>query len=226
MEAIILSGGLGTRLSPVLKNLPKPMAPVSGRPFLDYILSWIACYRVSKIVFAAGYMSDKIESFFGSSYEGIPVEYSIENEPLGTGGGILKATEKIGDNDFLVINGDTYFPLDLVEFSKGHMAMGGKITIALKEMCNFSRYGAVELDGENNITGFNEKEFRTKGLINGGAYFINKKFIMGLELPEKFSFERDLLEKHTGSNLKGQVFNCPFLDIGIPEDYLRAHVVL
>lgn len=226
MEAVILAGGLGTRLSLVLKDLPKPMAPVGKRPFLEFLLDWLTGYEISKIILSVGYKSEIIRSFFGIGFNGVPIEYSNEDEPLGTGGAVLNAMEKIEGNDFLVLNGDTFFPVNLDEFRERHISMGGDITVALKEMVDFSRYGAVDMDPVNSIVRFHEKEFRKAGLINGGIYLINKGFITGLNLPEKFSLEKDVLEKQTGGKVKGMVFQSPFIDIGIPEDYFRAQAVL
>jgi D-glycero-alpha-D-manno-heptose 1-phosphate guanylyltransferase len=226
MEAVILAGGLGTRLSSVLKEVPKPMAPVGERPFLEFLLEWLTGYEISKIIMSVGYKSEIISSFFGIGFNGVPIEYSNEEEPLGTGGGVLKAVEKIEGNDFLVLNGDTYFPVNLHDFRKRHISMKGDITVALKEMHDFSRYGAVDIDMNNSIIRFHEKEFRKTGLINGGIYLINKDFITGLNLPERFSFEKDVLEKHTGGNIKGIMYQSQFIDIGIPEDYFKAQVVL
>ena len=226
MEAVILAGGLGTRLSSVLKEIPKPMAPVGERPFLEFLLDWLTGYEISKIILSVGYKSEIISSFFGIGFNGVPIEYSNEEEPLGTGGALLKAIQMIEGNCFLVLNGDTYFPVNLNEFQERHISMGGDITLALKEMFDFRRYGAVEMDMNNNIVRFDEKEFHKAGLINGGIYLINKSFITGLNLPERFSLEKDVLKKNTGGNLKGMVFQNPFIDIGIPEDYLRAQVVL
>jgi D-glycero-alpha-D-manno-heptose 1-phosphate guanylyltransferase len=226
MEAVILAGGLGTRLSSVLKEVPKPMAPVGERPFLEFLLEWLTGYEISKIIMSVGYKSEIISSFFGIGFNGVPIEYSNEEEPLGTGGGVLKAVEKIEGNDFLVLNGDTYFPVNLHDFRKRHISMKGDITVALKEMHDFSRYGAVDIDMNNSIIRFHEKEFRKTGLINGGIYLINKDFITGLNLPERFSFEKDVLEKYTDRNIKGMVYQSQFIDIGIPEDYFKAQAVL
>ena len=226
MEAIILAGGLGTWLRAVIQNLPKPMAPVREKPFLEYLLHWLTGYGIKKIIMSVGYKSELISSYFGTTFQKVPVLYSVEKEPLGTGGGVLKALENIEDNDFLVLNGDTYFPVNLEEFRAGHVAMEGDITVALKEMSDFKRYGAVDLDDKRNIVGFQEKEFRRNGLINGGLYFMKKDFIKGLDLPGRFSLENDLLRKYTNGNVKGMIFSSPFIDIGIPEDYLKANIVL
>lgn len=226
MEVIILAGGLGTRLRDVIRDIPKPMAPVAGRPFLDYILEWIRRYPVRKIIISAGYRADVIRDYFGSRVFDIPVEYVIEKEPLGTGGALKFAIEKTKEDDVLVLNGDTWFPLDLSRLMEFHSSEGSMFTMALKRMSDSDRYGTVNLEG-NIITGFNEKKYFDEGLINGGIYVINRKFPESWEMPKVFSLEKDILEKNAGKPfLKGMIFDEPFLDIGIPEDYAKAEKML
>jgi D-glycero-alpha-D-manno-heptose 1-phosphate guanylyltransferase len=226
MEAVILAGGLGTRLRGTVPDLPKPMAPVGGTPFLRYLLEWLAEYPVSRLIFSIGYMPESIMDYFGDSFNGIPLEYAIEEEPLGTGGAIIRACGKISEPDFLVINGDTYFPVDLSELYSFHTRQSAFITIALKRMKDFSRYGAVECTDET-IIQFHEKKLCRDGLINGGIYAINRKRILSYNLPEAFSFEKEILEKSAGTgDLRGIVFDEPFLDIGIPEEYHRAGTII
>lgn len=227
MEVIILAGGLGTRLRSVVNDVPKPMALVNNKPFLEYILKWLSIYNINKIIISAGYKADCIKSYFGSSFKKIPIDYVVEDEPLGTGGGILKALGLTSDENIMVVNGDTYFPIDIDIFLSEHMRLNGKITIALKEMTDFDRYGSVSVDNNFNIYKFHEKLFIQHGLINGGIYFINKKFIQDSSLPMKFSFEKEVLEKEVvNKKIKGIQFNNQFVDIGIPDDYHKANQLL
>ncbi len=227
MEVVILAGGFGRRLRTVVDNIPKPMAPVRNKPFLEYILTWLSQYNIKKAVLSVGYKYESIVSYFGNEFNKIPLVYAIESEPLGTGGGILNALNKITDENFLVVNGDTFFPVDLNAFLTGHLLMNGNITVALKEMTNFDRYGAVDIDKENKIIQFHEKKYQEEGLINGGIYLLKKSFISELDLPLRFSFENEVLEKQSKENkLKGMVFREGFLDIGIPEDYQKAARIL
>ncbi len=227
MEVIVLAGGLGTRLRSVINDIPKPMALVKNKPFLEYVLTWLSGYNITKIVFSAGYKADIIKSYFRNDFKGIPIEYAIEIEPLGTGGGILSALSYLYDENVLVLNGDTYFPIDIDDFYIGHLTMGGNITIALKEMTNFNRYGSVDIDHNYNILQFHEKKFRKQAMINGGIYFLKRKFLQELNLPVKFSFEKSVLEKEVqNKTIKGIPFNYQFLDIGIPEDYYQADQLL
>ena len=226
IEAVILAGGMGTRLHEVVPDLPKPMAPVNGKPFLWYLLKWLTEYPVSKIILSTGYKHESINSNFGNSYEGITVKFTIEKEPLGTGGGLVFAAGKASGSDFIVINGDTYFPIDLNRLCSFHTGHSAFITVALKKMKDFSRYGTIEYtDGK--ILQFHEKKFCHDGFINGGIYVMNRNMLMSRHLPEIFSLEKDVLEKSSGtSDLFGMAFNEPFLDIGIPEEYRRAGSIL
>jgi len=224
-EAIILAGGMGTRLREVVPDLPKPMAPVNGKPFLNYLLLWLKKYNFDKLIISAGYKSDTIVKYFGSAFEDIQIEYAIEKKPLGTGGAVKFALNKTTAKEILIVNGDTWFPVDLDMFYSAHQKSKSKFSIALKEMKNFSRYGSVECR-DNTILKFNEKKFCSEGLINGGIYFISRHILDSGNYPELFSLEKDLLEKEAGSGtIKSQVFDDPFIDIGIPEDYRKAQTL-
>jgi D-glycero-alpha-D-manno-heptose 1-phosphate guanylyltransferase len=222
MEGIILAGGMGTRLSGLINDIPKPMAPVNGKPFLYYVFNWLRKYPVGKIVISAGYKSEPILEYLGNVFMNIPVSYAIEEKPLGTGGAVMYALNETDEDNILLINGDTYFPVDLNKLIKSHLASQNRITIALKPMKDFSRYGSVECKGDT-VLKFNEKKHCSKGLINGGIYLVNREFLESRQLPESFSFEKEILEKEAGSSLlKCMIFDDPFIDIGIPEDYIRA----
>jgi D-glycero-alpha-D-manno-heptose 1-phosphate guanylyltransferase len=226
MEAVILAGGMGTRLHDAVPDLPKPMAPVNGKPFLWYLLNWLTEYPVSKVILSTGYLHESIISYFGDSFEGVPIEYAIEKEPLGTGGGLMLAAGKVSGSDFIVINGDTYFPVNLAELYTFHTGQSAFITIALKKMKGFSRYGSVECS-DGWILQFHEKKFCHDGFISGGIYVMNRNMLMSQPFPEIFSLEKDILEKSAGiGDLRCMVFNQTFLDIGIPEEYQRAGIIL
>ncbi|MGI5913794.1 MAG: nucleotidyltransferase family protein [Bacteroidales bacterium] len=226
MEVIILAGGLGTRLRSAIGEVPKPMAPVDGKPFLHYQLLWLESYGVDKVVLSIGYKAEMITDHFGQKFNGISIEYAIEKEPLGTGGAILYAMRKTGGDRVLIVNGDTWFPVDIGRLVEEHESAAARLTIALKKMTNFSRYGTVELEG-NRIVGFREKQEMSVGLINGGIYLTNRSFVENSVNMKKFSFETDILEKRveTGA-IAGVVFDVPFIDIGVPGDYMGAGEVI
>ena len=219
--AIILAGGFGTRLQKVVSDVPKPMAPIRNKPFLHYLLTSLQTQGVDKIVFSTGYLHEKIESYFGNNYNGLKIFYSQETKPLGTGGGIKKAFEYVNENAF-VVNGDSFFNVDLQAMRKFHTAQKADFTLALKPMQNVERYGTVELK-ENRITAFREKTFCESGFINGGVYITSRKVFEQTNLPEVFSLETDFLAKQLGNLLvAGFVSDGYFIDIGIPADYHRA----
>lgn len=226
MEVIILAGGLGTRLRSVVSEVPKCMAPVAGKPFLWYLLKYLTHYDVDRVILSVGYLREVIFKWIDEVKDEFPFEfdYAVEEEPLGTGGGIKLALEKVNNDYALVLNGDTFFDVDLMLLYDAHVISRRAITLALKPMKNFDRYGTVNVEP---ITGaihsFNEKQYCEEGLINGGVYVISKNAPLFEGLGEKFSFETAVLEPQCARNqLQGFVQNGYFIDIGIPEDYHRA----
>jgi D-glycero-alpha-D-manno-heptose 1-phosphate guanylyltransferase len=223
-EVIILAGGLGTRLAGTVPDLPKSMAPVNARPFLEYVLDYLELYSVKKVILATGHLSEIIEKHFGKRYKYINIEYSRETEPLGTGGAVRQAFELVTGRQAIVMNGDTMFRTNLGKLYDFQLIHQSKLSIVVREVKDATRYGTVEFDETARITAFCEKGRQTgKAFINGGTYAINKDFFSSLDLPEKFSLEKDCFEKiyhtHPIYALKCHQF---FLDIGIPEDYEKA----
>lgn len=222
-EAIILAGGLGTRLKSALPDLPKCMAPVDGRPFLFYVINYLRSQGIEKFIFSLGFKHQVIEAYLNAEFATLNFECLIEKEPLGTGGAILASCYKASEQTVLVVNGDTIFKIDIVKAFIAHSKHRSYCTLVLKPMENFDRYGVVELNEDDSIMNFKEKQFYKNGLINGGAYILNTEQFLAEELPSKFSFEKDYLEKffETGK-IYGSVQDEYFIDIGIPEDYLRV----
>ncbi len=221
MEAIILAGGFGTRLSHIVSDVPKPMAPVDEKPFLKYIVKYLVANGVKHIVFATGYKGDIIKNYFGNEFNGIKITYSVENTPLGTGGAIKQALEFCNDDNVFILNGDTYYDVKLIEMSEFHLINNSNLTIAVKEMKEFDRYGSVIIK-DNKIIEFVEKKAIKEGLINGGTYLINRKLLQNIE-EKSFSFENQVLES---GNVELFAFECDgyFIDIGVPEDYYKAQI--
>lgn len=220
IPALVLAGGLGTRLRGVINDLPKPMAPVNGKPFLHYLFLYLQRQQIKKVIVSVGYKSEVIENYFGSSYLGLHVVYSREAEPLGTGGGINKALELVNDFAF-VLNGDTFFDIDLAALNQFYFGSETDISVALKPMKNFDRYGTVQLRNDT-ITCFTEKKPVEEGLINGGVYLFHKAVLANIR-SQKFSFEREVLEATVlDEKIGGKIFNDYFIDIGVPEDYAKA----
>lgn len=222
MEAIVLAGGFGTRLRSVVSDVPKPMAPIcDGKPFLKYILDVLQNNNVEHVVLSTAYMSEVIEKYFGDKYKDIFIDYSVENTPLLTGGAIKKSLTFCHDENVVVLNGDTFFDVNLQEMMLQHKQSNAEITMALKMLKNIDRYGTVTLSGSK-ITNFNEKKQMPSGYINGGIYCIKKELLDYMH-ETIFSFEKDVLEKYVHKNMiNGYVSDGYFIDIGVPEDYLRA----
>lgn len=218
MEAIILAGGFGTRLKHVVSDVPKPMAPIGNRPFLEYIFEDLEQKGIKHVILAVGYMKEKIKDYFKDKYKSIEISYSEEDVPLGTGGAIKKALSKCREEDVFIVNGDTFYDIDFREMKKFHIENKSSLTLAVKEMKNFDRYGSLIIE-DKKIIKFEEKKPMLQGKINGGIYLIKKSILDEIN-EESFSFEKEILE-----NEKIQKYayenNGYFIDIGIPEDYYR-----
>lgn len=269
MEVIVLAGGLGTRLRSVVHEIPKCLAPVAGRPFLGYLLDCLVAQGVDHVVFSVGYLKEQVISFVQSKDWPFTYDFAVEDTPLGTGGGIRLALGLCQQDHVFVINGDTFYPVDLTNIPTDR-----PITLALKPMKDFDRYGAVSVQaasagltasenyfsesfpknqfsaaianpthadagfpknqfssaianpthaGAYLITEFHEKRHCEEGLINGGVYVIDRKRVDLSGLPEKFSFEKEVLEVGAAiGQIGGWVSDAYFIDIGVPEDYAKA----
>jgi len=222
-EAIILAGGLGTRLRESVPDLPKCMAPVAGRPFLFHVINYLRSQGVEKFIFSLGYKHELIEDYLSTQFPTLSYQCVIEDEPLGTGGAILLACTKAAEKNIVVTNGDTLFKVDLHKAAMFHNHNNAECTLLLKPMTRFDRYGVVELDEEQLVNSFKEKQFYETGNINGGVYLLNKDKFLDEEFPAKFSFEKHYLEKfYPVRRIYGLIQDAYFIDIGIPEDYNRA----
>ena len=222
-QAIILAGGLGTRLRSAVPDLPKCMAPVAGKPFLHHVIAYLQSQGVSRFIFSLGYMHELIEAFVIENYPKLDVIFVVEDTALGTGGAIRLACEKASSANVLVLNGDTLYKVDIKKLLNFHTTMQAECTLALKPMKYFDRYGVVEIYDNNKIKSFKEKKFYEEGLINGGVYSLQVKSFLTLPFPEIFSFEKDYLEKYFATeNLFGIIEEGYFIDIGIPEDFEKA----
>ena len=220
-EAIILAGGLGTRLRDAVPDLPKCMAPVAGNPFLFYVINYFQSQGIEKFIFALGYRSEIILNYLNDQFATLNFETTIEQEPLGTGGAILLACSKTNSENVLVANGDTIFKTNINKLAAIHYENSADATLALKPMIDFDRYGIVETDEKKAITKFKEKQLCKQGNINAGIYILNVKSFLENNWPVKFSFEKDFLETNK-FRLYSSVQDEYFIDIGIPEDYNRA----
>jgi D-glycero-alpha-D-manno-heptose 1-phosphate guanylyltransferase len=225
MQAIILAGGKGTRLRSVLNNLPKPMAPIGHRPFLEIVLEKLAAQGFQKIVLSVGFMAETIIRHFGSKYFGMDLSYAIEEFPLGTGGGVRLALEQVTNNHVFVFNGDTYIDFDINSVEQIWQRRKRSIIIG-REVPDTSRYGRL-LEKDGIALSLNEKVCEGPGLINAGCYVINRSHMANINLGIPFSIESDfLIPAIADGEFDVFVSTGIFIDIGIPDDYERAKVIL
>ncbi|MEQ9116299.1 MAG: nucleotidyltransferase family protein [Rickettsiales bacterium] len=224
--AIILAGGKGTRLQEVVSDLPKPMANISGKPFLEYILRHLHQNNISHVIISVGYKKEIIKEYFGNKYKSIYIEYAEEEKPLGTGGAILNACKKIYDlnNPFYIFNGDSFLNADLTLAMDFHINCKSNLTVLSNYMNDASRYGLINFNQSNEITEFIEKKLGAKGYINSGVYITSLSFISKAlrNKARQFSFEEFLATKV--KQIKAFTFktNTYFIDIGIPEDFFQS----
>lgn len=222
-QAIVLAGGLGTRLREAVPDLPKCMAPVAGRPFLYHVINYLRRQGITSFIFSLGYKHEVIEQYLKDEFHTLDYQCVIETEPLGTGGAIQLSCRHASEKQVLVTNGDTLFKVNLAELASFHKAQDADCTLALKPMKNFDRYGMVEINKKGIVESFREKQFYTDGLINGGVYLLNVERFLAHSYPLKFSFEKDYLEQQVEQGtLSAQAQDGYFIDIGIPDDYNKA----
>lgn len=222
LEAIILAGGFGTRLRQVVQDVPKPLAPVAGRPFLAYLLDSLSQAGVKRAVLATGYLSEQIEAAMGHAWRGMALTYSVEETPLGTGGAIRKALLETSGGPVLVLNGDTWLRFSAGEFATALQTSGQPLGMALARVPDVARYGTVAME-DDRITGFGEKNSSGPGFINAGVYCMADPSHLSFPSEESFSFEKEILVPASVSgHLFGFIHTSDFIDIGVPEDYARA----
>ena len=221
-EAIVLVGGLGTRLREVVPDLPKPLAPVAGRPFLAHLLDQLVAGGLRRIILATGYMADKVEQVIGSRWGAAEVAYSREPQPLGTGGAIRLAAAMVQGEGVHLANGDTFLRFTPADLERQVREQGATLGVALARVPDVGRYGAVRTD-EGKVVSFQEKGGQGPGLINAGSYFLTASALDNLPSATPFSFESEvLLPASLAGNLAAFDKTRDFIDIGVPEDFARA----
>lgn len=222
MQAIVLAGGLGTRLREAVPDGPKPMAPVAGRPFLAWLLDALADAGFTRAVLAVGYRHDAIRDHFGDSYRAMALDYSVEDRPLGTGGAIRLAADRVDVAEVFVLNGDTFVDVDFTAMRELHRAGAERLTLAVARVDDAARYGALRIvDGH--VAGFVEKGRGGPGAINAGTYLVSRDVLACIPAGEAHSFEQQLLVPRL-DELRPAAFETTgrFIDIGVPDDYARA----
>lgn len=228
--AIILAGGLGTRLSGVVQDRPKPLAPINGRPFLEHQMDYWMAQGIRRFILSVGFRREQIMQHFGGNYRGCAVEYAEELTPLGTGGGLLMAAQKLSDTaTCLVLNGDTFFEVDLAALENFHRTRKAALSVALFEVASNDRYMGVQVQQDDGIVSFRSQPGASQ-LANGGVYLMDANLFENLpwQVGDKLSLEEDLFAHFLSSGKKLYGMVCPgrFIDIGVPEDYFRAAGVI
>ena len=230
MEAIVLAGGLGTRLRAAVPDLPKPMAPVGGRPFLEHLLDYWVRQGVTRFVLAVGYKREAVAAHFGPAHRGVPVNYAIEDQPRGTGGGLLLARASLAAaGSFLVLNGDTFFEVSLEALQKFHVANRADATLALFRSPQQGRYTGIRIDQAGRILSLASAGERGQP-ANGGVYIMERGLLDGghWQTSAPLSLEEDILRDALAGEKRLFGLECSgrFIDIGVPEDYARAGELL
>lgn len=230
MEAIVLAGGLGTRLRSLVSDVPKPMAPVGGRPFLEWLLEYWIGQGIRRFVISVGYLAERIVGHFGQSWRGADIAYAAEPEPLGTGGGLLLALGETRSAEVLVMNGDSFFAVELAELADLHRSKRADWSLSLFRSVDVKRYLGLGLAEGGRVESFTSSSVGGEVLVNGGVYLVRPTLLHDLPWKpgERLSLESDLLPHglKAGWRLFGREFTRPFVDIGVPEDYRRAGTLL
>tara|TARA_Y200000002_G_scaffold129710_1_gene106881 strand:+ start:211 stop:912 length:702 start_codon:yes stop_codon:yes gene_type:complete len=225
-EAIILAGGFGTRLKEHVPNIPKPMAPINGRPFLDILLSNLSSYGITKVILSVGYLADYIQDYFGNKKYNIDISYNIESSPLGTGGAIFSCLHQCKNDHVFVLNGDTFINVNFSSLEKFWNKYKSPIIVTRKAASN-SRYGLIKVD-KNIIKEFNSSAHsHQKCLINAGLYVLPRNLVLPFSKKKPFSFESEYLPSAINlTKFISYEIDSYFIDIGIPEDYQKAQTEL
>jgi D-glycero-alpha-D-manno-heptose 1-phosphate guanylyltransferase len=226
MEAIVLAGGLGTRLAGRLEGVPKSMAPIAGRPFLEIVLTQLESAGCTRVLLAVGHLHTIIQDHFGATFNSMRIDYSVENSPLGTGGAVRLALEQATEESILVMNGDTFLQADYADMMLFHATEGAGVTIAVVPRPDISRYGSVVIE-EKRVVAFEEKGRTGPGYISAGTYVLPRNLAWPPNLKKKFSIEYDFFAPEI-ARLRPAAYEIKgyFLDIGLPEDLDRAQTEL
>ena len=220
LTAVILAGGLGTRLRSVIPDRPKVLAPVHGRPFLKYLLDQLAAVRILRVVLCTGYLGGQVRDELGDHYGSLRLFYSQEPDPLGTAGALRLALAQLRSDPVLVMNGDSYCEVDLRAFWNWHVAHGAQATLLLIQQDRTQRFGRVQIGEDGLVETFREKDDGSgPGWISGGIYLIRPHLLRAIPEGKEVSLEKEIFPSWIGQGLYGYCGQGRFLDIGMPESY-------
>lgn len=219
-DAVVLCGGLGTRLRPVLSDRPKAMAPILGRPFLEWLLLQVAEQGVQRAVLASGHLGSQIREHFPDGFAGIEIRHSVERVPLGTGGALRSAADLATGGRLLVLNGDSYCRFDLERLAVLHNSTRASATLWLAPVASRDRFGSVAVDAEGRVITFGEKLEQGAGLVSAGIYLLEPEVVAAIAVPS--SLEMEVLPGLIGRGLHAVAGDSPLVDIGTPETLAGA----
>ena len=228
ITAVILAGGLGTRLRPLIKDRQKVMAEIADKPFLEHLLTRLNSQGITKAVLCTGYMAEQVEEYFGNCFGDISLSYSEEQLLLGTAGALRFAQPLIESNPFFVLNGDSFCDADLKDFYASHIARAAKTSMLLVEVDDTRRYGRVDFNGSGKVSSFEEKGATTgPGWINAGIYLLSHEVLNELPKGKNISLEREVFTSLVGSDFYAHCGKVSkFIDIGIPEAVEQAQSLM
>lgn len=223
-EALVLCGGLGTRLRSVYDAGPKALAPIGGRPFLGYMLDWLRGQGVRRAVLCVGYRAEQIQDLYPAGQGDPRIAYSVEPEPLGTAGALKYAESRFEGDRFFVVNGDSLADVSLAALLAFHSEKHAAMTLATVPVESTGRFGSVEIDAEGRVTGFREKAETGHGVheVNAGVYVMERALLEEIPAARKVSLEREIFPALAGRGLYGFKTGGSFIDIGVPDDFASA----
>ncbi|MEW6088410.1 MAG: nucleotidyltransferase family protein [bacterium] len=223
ISTLILCGGFGKRLRPIVSDRQKALADIMGNPFITFILDQISNAGGEDVILCTGFMSGQVKNLLGDRYKTLYLRYSEENEPLGTAGAVRNAAGMVKSDAIMIFNGDSYCNINPQTLLEWHTAIKASCTLLLVQVPDVSRYGCVNFDSSYMITSFDEKKAnKGSGWINSGIYCINRELIASMQEKKNISFEKDFFPKMIGNGLFAFPQDAEFIDIGTPDSYKEA----
>jgi NDP-sugar pyrophosphorylase family protein len=231
IDVFVIAGGLGTRMGTVLGNVPKLLAPISGRPYLAYLMDWLRRFGAARIVLGLGHQAQAVVDFLSrdvAAWEGLTVETVIEPQPLGTAGAVRFARQNLRTDPVLIMNGDSFAGANLCEFVRHHRRAHAVATLLCAEVDDAGRYGRVNLEKSGRIRGFVEKDpdFHGKSSISAGVYLFSAALLDQIAAGNASSLEREVFGRAPAGSLDAFTGRFAFIDIGTPESLARAGEVI
>jgi mannose-1-phosphate guanylyltransferase len=229
VDVVVLAGGLGTRLRPVLPDMPKVLAPINGRPYLDFLLDWLAGFGVGRVVLCLGYLAESVQAHLRDcARDDMAIAVVVEPKPAGTAGALRYAHALLRSDPVMVMNGDSFIDADLRAFLTGHLSAGAVASLLCAEVSDASRYGRIALDADGLVQRFAEKDPSTRGagLINAGVYLFDRPIVEEIVKSDAVSLERDVFPDLATRGIRSHATDGAFIDIGTPESLAAAPDIL